>query len=81
MTPQGADAIISGIPFSLIPADEREAIVSQTRQALRPGGCFIAYQNSRLLVPLIRRHFDSVTTVFEPRNLFPYFIMIGRINA
>ncbi len=77
--PQGADAVISGIPFSLIPEDEREKIVRETRNALKPGGCFIAYQNSRLLVPLFERYFDTVSTQFEPRNVFPYFIMVGRV--
>jgi phospholipid N-methyltransferase len=77
--PKGVDAVISGIPFSLIPADEREKIIEETRNALRPGGCFIAYQNSRLLVPLFERYFDSVSTQFEARNVFPYFIMVGRV--
>jgi phospholipid N-methyltransferase len=79
--PQGADAVISGIPFSMIPSDEREKIVQETRKALKPGGCFIAYQNSRLLVPIFERYFDSVSTQFEARNIFPYFIIVGRVKV
>lgn len=74
-----ADAVVSGIPFSFFPAADRAAIVEKTREILRPGGCFIVYQSSRLLVPLFRKHFDSVSVRYEPRNIFPYFIITGRV--
>jgi phospholipid N-methyltransferase len=75
-----ADAVVSGIPFSFLPAEEREKIVQSTRQVLRPGGCFIVYQSSRLLVPLFEKYFDSVSVSYEIRNLFPYFIIVGKVN-
>jgi phosphatidylethanolamine/phosphatidyl-N-methylethanolamine N-methyltransferase len=38
------DAVISGIPFSTMPADLGLRIVKAVREALAPGGCFVAYQ-------------------------------------
>lgn len=75
------DAVISGIPFSMIPPPARHRIVEETRKILRPGGCFIAYQNSKLLVPIFEKCFDSVTTTFEPRNFLPYFIIVGHVRG
>lgn len=77
LLPQGASAVVSGIPFSLIPSDEREEIVAQTRKLLNENGRFIVYQNSRLMMPVLRRHFAKVECHLELRNIFPYFIMVA----
>lgn len=69
------DAIVSGIPFSLMPSAMRKDIVASTHSALRPGGKFIVYQASLLLLPSLKRYFRSVDWTLEPRNLPPYFIM------
>jgi phosphatidylethanolamine/phosphatidyl-N-methylethanolamine N-methyltransferase len=39
-----ADVVISGIPFSTMPADLGARIMAQIQAALRPGGRFVAYQ-------------------------------------
>lgn len=39
-----ADAIVSGIPFSTMPAEASERIAAAIAQVLRPGGRFVAYQ-------------------------------------
>lgn len=72
------DAVVSGIPFSLIPSSIRRNIVGNTHTALRLGGKFIVYQASLLLLPLLKRHFRDVSWTLEPRNLPPYFIMTAR---
>ena len=38
------DAIVSGIPFSTLPADVSDRIAASVSQVLRPGGRFVAYQ-------------------------------------
>jgi len=73
--PQGVDAVVSGIPFSFIPAETRSTIVADTRRALRPKGRFVVYQNSTLMRNTLEAHFSKVKVGFEPRNIFPYFIM------
>lgn len=41
---EGADYIVSGIPFSMIPPPIRNNILQNTARALKPGGKFITYQ-------------------------------------
>ncbi len=41
---EGADYILSGIPFSLFPVDLKDRILNNTREALTPEGRFFVYQ-------------------------------------
>ena len=66
-----ADYVISGIPFSTIPEDKREAILRSTREALRPRGALIVYQFTRRILPSLERVFGRVSSEFEPRNILP----------
>jgi phospholipid N-methyltransferase len=66
-----ADYVISGIPFSTIPEDTREAILRSTREALRPQGALIVYQFTRRILPSLERVFGPVKRDFEPRNILP----------
>jgi phospholipid N-methyltransferase len=66
-----ADAIVSGIPFSTIALDLRERILAKTHQALGPGGCFLAYQFSRAVLPHLRDQFGSIQEEFVPLNILP----------
>jgi len=79
LVPEGVDAVVSGIPFSFLSPEVRETIVKNTRRALRPQGKFILYQNSPLMKALLSRYFTRVTTFLEPRNIPPYFILVGEV--
>lgn len=70
----GFDLVISGIPFSLFPQEERHRAVAMTHRLLRPGGIFLVYQVSPLMRPYLRKAF-AVSTAIEPRNIPPYFIL------
>ncbi len=72
-----ADVVVSGIPFTLFTPEEREEVVRRTSAALRPGGRFVVYQFSPLMLPVLKRRFRAARVVFEPRNLPPYFIMVA----
>jgi phosphatidylethanolamine/phosphatidyl-N-methylethanolamine N-methyltransferase len=50
------DAVISGIPFSTMPADVGDRIAKAVSEALAPGGCFVAYQ--------VRSHVAHFTTPY-----------------
>jgi phospholipid N-methyltransferase len=63
--------IISGIPFSTIPADLRERILRKTSGALAPGGSFLVYQFSTRVLPDLQRVFHYVKRKFEPLNVLP----------
>ncbi|HSD12088.1 MAG TPA: methyltransferase domain-containing protein [Patescibacteria group bacterium] len=68
------DLVISGIPFSMLSDKTRKDVVDMTWNLLRPGGVFLVYQTSPLMVPYLKRRF-SVKTSFEVRNVPPYFVM------
>jgi phospholipid N-methyltransferase len=66
-----ASYIISGIPFSTIPAERREHILSETRAALEPGGAFMVYQFSPRVLADLQRIFGDVERGFELLNVLP----------
>jgi phospholipid N-methyltransferase len=61
-----ADYIISGIPFSFLPHELRDAIVSKSQQCLRGGGKFLAYQTffqlDRFLKDYLDQYFEKAET-------------------
>ena len=66
-----ADYVISGIPFSTIPAATRRAIVRTTHTVLGGTGSFLIYQFSRAVLPDLRAAFGEVREEFEPLNIPP----------
>ena len=66
-----ASYIISGIPFSTIPAPDRERILLKTCHALEPGGSFLVYQFSTRVLEDLQRTFSYVRRRFEPLNILP----------
>ncbi len=76
----GADVILSGIPYTAMPKELREAILRASAEALAPGGIFLAYQYSPYIRPLLGALFGSVRTGWVPLNLPPafYFVCRGR---
>ncbi len=73
-----AHAVVSGIPFSFFSSHRREEIVRDTFSLLTPGGVFVLYQYSFLMLPVLKNVFGSAHLAFEPRNFPPYFIMVAR---
>lgn len=72
--PDGADYILSGIPFSFFDDAERHALIRTTRQALKPGGKFLVYQHYNHMEKPLRQHFGRVEKDFELLNLPPIHI-------
>lgn len=72
------DYVLSGMPFFWLPPAVAEQIVARTQAALVPDGRFIAYQmfflGRKYLLAHLQKHFSSVTTELELRNLPPYRI-------
>jgi phospholipid N-methyltransferase len=66
-----ANYVISGIPFSTIPAPVRERILQKTCAALKPGGSFLVYQFSSRVFEDLQRIFRYVQRQFEPLNVLP----------
>jgi phospholipid N-methyltransferase len=68
---RAASYIISGIPFSTMPATVRENILRKSKAVLEPGGAFLIYQFSTRVLADLRRLFRYVQRSFEPRNILP----------
>ena len=68
------DLVISGIPFSMLSKEMRERMVQMTFDLLKPGGVFLVYQTSPLMVPYLKKKF-SVRVAWQPLNVPAYFIM------
>jgi phospholipid N-methyltransferase len=66
-----ADYIISGLPFSTLPAGIGPAIAKATAEAVRPGGAFLVYQFRPAVRHIIEPFFDRVDHAFEPINVPP----------
>ena len=68
---EGADYIISGIPYTTMPEQLRETIMHESREALNPGGAVLVYQFTRAVLPYLRTYFNQVYQDFEPLNILP----------
>jgi phospholipid N-methyltransferase len=79
----GADYIISGIPFTTMPVELREKIMRESRRALKPGGSVLVYQFTRAVLPYLKTHFDHIDQDFEPLNILParLFYCRGMVTA
>lgn len=67
----GADYIISGIPYTTMPEQLRSRIMWESREALNPGGAVLIYQFTRTVLPYLRTYFNQVYQDFEPLNILP----------
>ena len=66
-----ADYVLSGLPFSTLPAGVGPKISEETAAALRPGGAFLVYQFSPKVLNFIAPNFDRVDRGFEWVNIPP----------
>jgi phospholipid N-methyltransferase len=68
---QRADYVISGIPYTTMPASVRQRILADTHELLQPQGGFLIYQFTRTVLPYLQPIFGNVQQYFEPRNILP----------
>ena len=66
-----ADFIVSGLPFSTLPAGVGDAIGAATGRVIRPGGAFLVYQFSPKVRDFIAPHFERLDRGFEWWNVPP----------
>jgi phosphatidylethanolamine/phosphatidyl-N-methylethanolamine N-methyltransferase len=76
-----ADAVVSGIPFSTLPATLAEEIMRQIHRALRPGGRFVAYQLSEKVADYARPVFGAPHVEHELLNVPPLRVFTWRKTA
>jgi phospholipid N-methyltransferase len=66
-----ADYVLSGLPFSTLPAGVGEDIAEATANVIRPGGAFLVYQFSPKVLDFIKPHFAPIKRGFEWINVPP----------
>jgi phospholipid N-methyltransferase len=79
-----ADYVLSGLPFSTLPAGVGEDIAEATANVIRPGGAFLIYQFSPKVRDFIRPHFEPIKRGFEWINVPPavlFWAYKGEANA
>ena len=67
----GADYVLSGLPFSTLPDGVGPAIAQATHDVLRPGGAFLVYQFSPKVRDFIAPHFERIDHDMEWWNVPP----------
>jgi phospholipid N-methyltransferase len=67
----GADYVLSGLPFSTLPAGVGATIAEETHAALNPGGAFLVYQFSPKVRDFLDPHFERIDHGFELVNVPP----------
>lgn len=66
-----ADYVLSGLPFSTLPAGVAPAIAKATHTVLKPGGGFLAYQFTAAVRDESRPFFARIDEGFEWFNILP----------
>lgn len=77
----GADYVLSGLPFSTLPDGVGPAIAAATYRVVRAGGAFLTYQFSAVARDLTARHFPRVDTGFVWWNIPPCLLAWGWKDA
>ncbi len=74
------DAVVSGIPYSLLPKPVARGILEAVQRSLAPGGVFVGYQYSRMLRSHLLDVFGNVHYRSVILNLPPAFVYTCRIR-
>src|SRR5260370_34349247 len=72
----GADAIISSLPFANMPDAVRRAVLNQAQQLLRQQAKFTLYQYRHVLLHLLQSIFPHIDRDYEPINIPPAHVFI-----
>lgn len=76
-----ADYVLSGLPFSTLPAGVAPAIAAATHRVLRPGGAFLVYQFTAACRDYMAPHFARIDAGFEWLNILPCKLFWGWKDA
>ena len=73
-----ADYIISGLPFTSLPADISENIFRETIKAIGNNGKFITFQYSMVKRKFFEKYFRISDILHELKNLPPAYVLVMR---
>lgn len=69
-----ADHVLSGLPFSTLPAGVGPAIAAGTYSVLKPGGTFLVYQYRKKVRDFLAPHFARIDGEMEWINVPPCYL-------
>ena len=72
-----ADYVLSGLPFSTLPAGVGERIAAATHKVIRPGGAFLVYQFTAACRDFMAPHFRRIDAGYEFWNVLPCKLFWG----
>ena len=73
---EGADAVVSGLPFTSLPGEVTLRVFEATRRLIGEEGIFVTFQYSRVKQSLFSRHFRIKKVLKEKRNLPPAHVYV-----
>ena len=73
----GADYIITGIPFTFLDNGERKSLIENSFHKLREGGHFISYQFSLTVNKYVKNQFGGIKLSVQPFNIPPLLVVEG----
>ncbi|MBF0528138.1 MAG: methyltransferase domain-containing protein [Deltaproteobacteria bacterium] len=73
-----ADIVFSALPFTGIPAKERDKMIEAIKHGLKPGGFYVQIVYSMLPYLKLKKEFSNVQVAFVLWNIPPAFIFICR---
>jgi len=73
-----ADYVLSGLPFSTLPAGLGDRIAAETAAVLKEDGAFLVYQFSGKVAEFIAPHFPRIDCGFEWLNIPPMKLFWAR---
>ncbi|MCL1842409.1 MAG: methyltransferase domain-containing protein [Defluviitaleaceae bacterium] len=71
----GADYIVSGLPFASLPPQVSQEILAQTKKHLKPGGKFITFQYTLFKKKIFSQYFNKIEITREFRNVPPAYVL------
>ncbi len=73
---QKIDYVVSGLPFSTLPANKKYIIIEETKNTLKNKGRFVAYQFLNSLKKYLYNYFSKISIKFVPLNIPPCFVYV-----
>lgn len=70
------DCIVSSLPFSILPPEEKFSIIKETKSILKNNGKFIVYQYWSNFKKHIAEYFSNISVRFVPLNIPPSFVYV-----
>ena len=71
-----ADYIVSGLPFTSLPKEVSDSILTATKEALNENGMFITFQYSLVKRRFFEQYFSITNRLKEMRNLPPAYVLV-----